>query len=89
MTIIVLTLMITAAAAFFYKIHLQIRILNPGKKGSLVDFAFRLPTILDWLPMRIKYKPPEEIELRKRANKALAIFYICIICILLLSTFMG
>jgi len=76
------------AISFFYKIHLQIRILNPGKKGSLVEFAFRLPSIIDFLPMQIKYKPAGEIELRKRANKALAVFYICVICLFLLPLIM-
>jgi len=84
-TIIFFTLLITAGIAFFYKIHLQIRILDSGKKGSIWDFAFRLPSIIDFLPMRIMYKPPGEIELRKRANKALAVFYICVVSIFLLS----
>lgn len=39
----------------------------------------------DFLPMSVKFKCPEEIQLRKRANLALAIFYICIVCGLLLS----
>ncbi|HVU57372.1 MAG TPA: hypothetical protein VHD83_20055 [Puia sp.] len=87
-TIMAIILGILAMIALFYKIHLQIRILDPGKKGSLSDLAFRLPSIIDLLPMRIKYKPPGEIELRKRANKALAVFYICLICVLLLSLIM-
>ena len=73
-----------------YKIYLQTRIKNSEKDriGLFKTFAFSLNTISYFLPMSVKYKDVAETKLRRKANKALALFYITFVCILLLSLIM-
>jgi hypothetical protein len=73
---VILVLMITGFMGLLYKIYLQNVIKDPSRKGKHLHVVFRLFFITDLLPLRIKYKTGEELALRKRANKALAIFYI-------------
>ena len=74
---------------FFYKIYLQIIIRDPAKKGKYYHVVLRLVFLTDFLPLRVKYKKGEELALRKKANKALALFYINIIlCFLLVAIFL-
>jgi hypothetical protein len=84
-TILFFVLLITGLLCFFYKIYLQIIIKDPSKKGSYSSVVLRLVYITDFLPLSLKYKNEEEIKLRKRANKALAVFYLCLICIFILA----
>ena len=84
-TIFLFFFAIIGLGSFAYKIYLQQMIKNPGKKGSLLGFATQMVIIIYFLPMSVKYKNPEETKLRKRANMALAIFYICLGCEFLLS----
>ena len=88
--ILFFALLITAGGALVYKIYLQMGIKNPGKKGAglFQSFAVNLNVITYFLPMSVKYKSPEETERRKKANRALAVFYISFVCILLLSLVM-
>lgn len=88
--ILFFVLLFIAGGAMFYKIYLQTGIKNPGKKGAglFQTFAVNLNVITYFLPMSVKYKDPEETRRRKKANKALAVFYISFVCILLLSLVM-
>jgi hypothetical protein len=73
-----------------YKIYLQNGIKNPEKKGVGLfrTFAFSLDLINYFLPMSVKYKDAAETLRRRKANKALVLFYVCFVCILLLSLVM-
>ena len=84
-TILLLFFAVIGLGSFAYKIYLQLIIKDPDKKGSLFRFATQIVIITYFLPMSIKYKSPEETNLRKRANIALAIFYISLGCEFLLS----
>lgn len=89
-TIIFFVLLSIAGGSMAYKIYLQTAIKNPEKDriGLFQTFAFSLNTITCFLPMSVKYKDVAETKLRKKANKALALFYITFVCILLLSQIM-
>ena len=90
-TIIFFVLLSIAAGSMSYKIYLQTGLKNPGKGGYDLykKFAFQLNIITYFLPMSVKYKDAAETIRRKRANKALAVFYICFVCILFLSLVMN
>jgi len=79
---VVVVLLVIASTSFFYKIYLHTKIVNPAKRYSLFS---RIYDITDFLPMRTKYRPENEIKMRKKANFFLAIFYLCFILTLLLS----
>jgi hypothetical protein len=85
--IIVYILTTLAAASFFYKIFIQIKIKNPGKKIGFFSIVFRFYTLMDFIPLRISGKNLIERSLRKRANIAIYISYGCIVLALLLSNY--
>jgi hypothetical protein len=84
-TLLFFVILITGLIAFFYKTYLQIIIKDPSKKGSFSSIVLRFVYPTDFLPMSVKYKNGEELKLRKKANKALTVFYISIISILILA----
>jgi hypothetical protein len=84
-TILFFILLSIGLSSFFYKIYLQVIINDPSKKGYYSSAVLRFVYITDFLPLSVKYKSPEETKLRKKANRALTIFYLCIILILVLS----
>jgi hypothetical protein len=78
MNILIVLVFIFSAVAVIsirYKISMRIKITNPNSKYSFSN----LPSITDLFPMAIKYKPLSEIKIRKKANTALVIFYLCFI----------
>jgi len=81
---IITLLIIGGILAFFVKIYFQIIIKDPTKKGKYYFVVLRLIYITDFLPMRIRYKQGEELQLRKKANRALVTFYACMALIAIL-----
>jgi hypothetical protein len=86
--VLILILMLTGVMGFFCKIYFQIISKDPSKKRKYYHVVFRLVYITDFLPLRIKYKQGEELALRKKANKALAVFYINLILTAVLIAFL-
>jgi len=80
-------LLVVGMMGFFYKIYLQIVIKDPTKKGKYYYVVLRLIYVTDFFPLRIKYKKGEELQLRKTANRALAVFYGSLILTGILITF--
>jgi predicted permease len=78
-------LTVISLVSIFYKIYLQVIIKNPKKKGSFFSVFIRFPTIMDILPLSLEPNNSEENRMRKKANKALAIFYLGFILIILIS----
>jgi hypothetical protein len=83
---ILFLLALISFVAIMYKVKLRSKIF--GLKG-MVHFIFRIPTIFDLLPMRVKNEPENEIEMRKRANLALITFYISFLTALIIITIAG
>lgn len=82
--IVIFILIVTGMTAHFYKKYLQIIIKDLAKKGKYYYAVLRLIYVTDFLPMRIRYIRDEELDLRKRANKALIIFYSSMIFVAIL-----
>jgi hypothetical protein len=83
--ILIFALIPTTLVSFFYKIYFQIRIKNPEKPVSFFSIFIRFYYLTDLLPLSMKSHDIKEKRLRKRANIALAIFYLCFISIQVIS----
>ena len=76
LAILFYSFIILTVISIHFKIYLRVKITNPDKK---LIWPWDRPNFTDFFPMRIKYRPPNEIRNRKIANVALGIFYLSIL----------
>jgi hypothetical protein len=76
MTILFFLLLFSiATVCLSFRFKLKMRITISKLNGSFFPIADNFPSLLDFVPMRIKNVPVREIQTRKNANKALYLFY--------------
>ena len=79
--VLIFILILTSLVSFFYKIYLQLLIKNPEGKISFLSIFIRFYNLADLLPMSTKSNDTRERTLRKKANIALATFYLSFILV--------